>query len=271
MQPNDNLARQRLSALGDSADDAMATVASAPGQQSIESIAHFQSLLGNTPTVLPTTPPQTTGTGSQSGLFSMGSLLTTLCGMTLIIGLALGIIYVVRNRQNSDTNRSPLGGAQPSKAATQITSAAGGDDSAPLSQWMSTYVLGDDLYDDSYSIDSPAGEFMGECGVSIADTIGVGSPKRISAFEIWLFDKNDIQTVTKVMMSAHVFRDDAGRERLAAKGEPVLASPGAETVLETATLQMVARVVDMQYGEGPLPEESFFERATLELAVWSKV
>ena len=136
---------------------------------------------------------------------------------------------------------------------------------------MSTYVLGDDLYDDSYSIDSPAGEFMGECGVSIADTIGVGSPKRISAFEIWLFDKNDIQTVTKVMMSAHVFRDDAGRERLAAKGEPVLASPGAETVLETATLQMVARVVDMQYGEGPLPEESFFERATLELAVWSKV
>ena len=122
VQPNDNLARQRLSALGDSADDAMATVASAPGQQSIESIAHFQSLLGNTPTVLPTTPPQTTGTGSQSGLFSMGSLLTTLCGMTLIIGLALGIIYVVRNRQNSDTNRSPLGGAQPSKAATQMTS-----------------------------------------------------------------------------------------------------------------------------------------------------
>jgi hypothetical protein len=40
--------------------------------------------------------------------------------------------------------------------------------------------------------------------------------------------------------------------------------------LETASLQMVVRVVDMQYGEGPLPENSFFERATLELAIWAK-
>ncbi len=71
-------------------------------------------------------------------------------------------------------------------------------------------------------------------------------------------------------MSSHTFRDDAARERLSAKGEPVLSSPGVETVLETETLQMVARVVEMQYGEGALPEESFFERVTLELAVWSK-
>ena len=77
--------------------------------------------------------------------------------------------------------------------------------------------------------------------------------------------------MTKVLMSSHLFHDDAARERLSAKGEPVLASPGVETVLETATLQMVARVVDMQYGQGPMPEDSFFERATLELAVWSKI
>src|SRR5690606_41204703 len=127
-----------------------------------------------------------------------------------------------------------------------------------------------DLFDDSFSIDSPAGEFMGECGVGVADTIGVGTPKRVTAFEIWLFDKNDIQTVTKVLMSSHIFREDAQRNRLSAKGEPALCSPGVEMVLETATLQMVARVVDMQYGEGALPEDSFFERVTLELAVWSK-
>jgi hypothetical protein len=44
-----------------------------------------------------------------------------------------------------------------------------------------------------------------------------------------------------------------------------------EAVLETETLQLIARVVDMNYGEGALPEDSFFERVTLELAVWSKV
>jgi hypothetical protein len=135
---------------------------------------------------------------------------------------------------------------------------------------MTTYLAGDDLYDDSFSIDSPTGEFMGECGVGIADTIGVGEPKRVSAFEVWLFDKNDIQTVTKVVMSHHVYNDEAGHNRLAAKGEPVLASPGAEVILDTETLQMNVRVVDMSYGGGALPDNSFFDRVTLELAIWEK-
>ena len=58
-------------------------------------------------------------------------------------------------------------------------------------------------------------------------------------------------------MSNHAFHDDAARERMAAKGEPVLAKAGEQIVLETATLQLVGRVVDMSYGEGALPPESF--------------
>ncbi|MEX1248579.1 MAG: hypothetical protein WEA61_08855 [Anaerolineales bacterium] len=267
LRPDDTLARQRLDALGDAVDETMATVESSFGQQAVESIAHFHTLMGGEPA------SPTTGAPAAEGepLFSLGTLFTYLCGITLVLGLALGVLYVVRTRQSGDDLRpNALKGRQrPAQARAGQQNAEA--EAPPLSQWMTNYVQGDDLYDDSYSIDSPAGEFMGECGVSIAETIGVGSPKRVSAFEIWLFDKNDIQTVTKVLMSSHVFRDDASRERLAAKGEPVLASPGAEAVLETATLQMVARVVDMQYGAGPMPEESFFERATLELAVWSKV
>jgi len=78
---------------------------------------------------------------------------------------------------------------------------------APVAQFMTTYMVGDDLYDDSFSIDAPTGEFLGECGVGISDTVGVGEPKHVSALEIWLFDKNDIQTVTKVVMSEHVYED----------------------------------------------------------------
>ena len=140
----------------------------------------------------------------------------------------------------------------------------------PMSQFMTTYMLGDDLFDDSFSIDNPSGEFLGECGVGISEAIGVGEPKKVAAFEIWLFDKNDIQTVTKVLMSEHAFTDDNLRDRLAAKGEPFQSDPGAEVVLETATLRLVARVVDMAYGGGAMPENSYFERVTLELAVWPK-
>jgi len=140
----------------------------------------------------------------------------------------------------------------------------------PLTQFMTTYRIGDDLYDDSFSIDSPNGEFLGECGVGIADTIGVGEPKKVTALEIWLFDKNDIQTVTKVLMSEHAFNDSSIRQQLAAKGETLQIEPGQEFKMETATLQLRARVIDMVYGRGPLPESSFFSRMTLEISVWNK-
>ncbi len=142
---------------------------------------------------------------------------------------------------------------------------------SPVSQFMTTYMQGDEQYDDSFSIDNPMGEFMGECGVGISDTIGVGDPKKVAAFEVWLFDKNDIQTVTKVLMSEHTFSDPASQQRLMSKGEPILAEPGKRILLETATLQLEARIVDMNYGQGPLPPNSYFDRLTLELAVWPKV
>jgi hypothetical protein len=135
---------------------------------------------------------------------------------------------------------------------------------------MASYKIGDDLFDDSFSIDSPSGEFLGECGVGISETIGVGDPKKVTAFEVWLFDKNDIQTVTKVLMSSHAFEDVTIRQRLEAKGEPVLAETGSQAILETATLRLVARIVDMSYGEGALPENSFIDSVILELAVWQK-
>ena len=58
---------------------------------------------------------------------------------------------------------------------------------------MTTYVLGDDLYDELFSIDTQGGDFLGEYGVGVSEIIGVGDPKKVTALEIWLFDKNDIK------------------------------------------------------------------------------
>jgi len=141
---------------------------------------------------------------------------------------------------------------------------------SPLAQFMTTYRQGDDLYDDSFSIDSVNGEFLGECGVGIAETIGVGDPKKVTALEVWLFDKNDIQTVTKVLMSEHANNDPSLRQRLLSKGEPILIEPGMRFLMETASLQLEAHVIDMVYARGPLPENSYFSRLTLEVSVWAK-
>ena len=141
----------------------------------------------------------------------------------------------------------------------------------PLATFRTTFTIGDDLYDDSFSIESPAtGDFLGECGVGIAEAIGVGEPKKVSAFEIWLFDKNDIQTVTKIILSGYSFKDDETRTRLSAKGDPILAESGEVVELDTASLRVEARIVDMSYGAGALPDESFFERMTIELKASAK-
>ena len=140
----------------------------------------------------------------------------------------------------------------------------------PVAQYVTTYVLGDDLFDDSFSIDAPSGEFLGECGVGISETVGVGDPKKVTAFEVWMFDKNDIQTITKVLMSTSAFSDMALRSKLEPKGELVQVDPRKQVLLETQTLQMIATVSDMQYGQGALPNGSYFDRITIELAIWQK-
>ena len=140
----------------------------------------------------------------------------------------------------------------------------------PIAQFMTTYMFGDDRYDESFTFDAPNGAFLGECGVSISDLIGVGEPKKISAFDIWLFDKNDIQTVTKVLMSKHAYYTPEIYSRLEIRGEPILAEAGKLFLLETATLRMEGRIVDVYYGDLPLPDDSYFQRNTIELAIYRK-
>jgi len=49
-----------------------------------------------------------------------------------------------------------------------------------------------------------------------------------------------------------------------------MVEPQAQVLLETATLQLLATIVDIEYGKGPLPDNSYFERVTLELAIWPR-
>lgn len=162
------------------------------------------------------------------------------------------------------------------QAAKQAEASARSDFStstygAPLMQRMSTYILGHGQYDDSFSIEDDQKRFLGECGAEVSETIGVGEPQRATALEVWLFDKDDfVRTVTKVFCSEHAYNDPALRAKLEMTGDLVLATPGATALLETATLRVQARVVDVEYGTNPLPHNSYFQKLTLELAAWRK-
>jgi hypothetical protein len=139
---------------------------------------------------------------------------------------------------------------------------------APLNQFATTYALGDDRYDMSKSIEAPNGDFLGECGVGISETIGGGVPEKATALEVWLFDKNDVRTITKVLMSEYAYNDAAIRNKLAPKGDAVAIKKGDVVELKTQTLKIGARVVDLVYGNGT-PANAYFQQVTLELATWS--
>jgi hypothetical protein len=156
--------------------------------------------------------------------------------------------------------------------AKESAAAPASDLGPPVVRHVSIYNPGR-AYDDSFSIEDATkdDEFLGECGSTISETIGVGDPEKVAAIEIWLFDKEDfVRTLTTVFVSEHAYNDPAIRSKLEPKGELVLAKPGAVAKLETNTLRLHARIVDMAYGTGPLPPNSYFDKMTIEIQAWRK-
>ena len=254
-------AQRRYNELGEYGPEVLAQVEADASYQEPGWITSYKSVVTAQNPAAPEESP------SEGGGTSV-TLLLVMCLITVVLAGALAAYFLLRQRPSGE--KSAAAQAQEITDKIERTDYVAMGKEAPMVQFMTTYMYGDDLFDDSFSIDSPAGEFLGECGVGISETIGVGETKKVTAFEVWLFDKNDIQTVTKVLMSGHAFLDETLRQRLAAKGEPFKAEPGAEMTLETATLTLTARVVDMNYGGGAMPANSYFDRVTLELAVWQK-
>jgi len=280
-----SIASKAWSELEDTAEETLGAVKINPGYLRPEQITSFMVIVGaETEEITPPTETIEPSDEPDQGRINW-LLLGGLCLVMFIV--AGGVVYflVFRGKSSKVRQTETLGSRgdalsridfEREEPVYPVTPEQGlevpiqEEPSTPVAQFMTTYMVGDDLYDDSFSIDSPTGEFLGECGVGISETVGVGEPKRVTALEVWLFDKNDIQTVTKVIMSEHAFDDEKLYMRLESKGEPILAEIGKQVLLETATLQLEARIVDMEYGEGAAPDQSFFQRLTLELAVWPK-
>lgn len=282
------------SALGDNAEETLTLIRAEPNYLTQDQLTFFESMIGvkvseavteeevvEEPAIIETDAVAPEGEREGPNFLLLGGL----CLLLLVVASVVLYFFVIRPQPSSDAKPKVLNGdesfddevgfeedemrfVQP--VQERYEEPVEEELSDPVAQFMTTYMIGDDLYDDSFSIDAATGEFLGECGVGISETVGVGEPKRVAALEVWLFDKNDIQTITKVIMSEHAFDDDKVRMRLESKGEPVLAEPGKRVLLETASLQLEARIVDMAYGEGAAPDQSYFQRLTFELAVWKK-
>ncbi len=248
----------------------------------------------------PTTTPTTSGSSSGGIFDSLGQLLLILAGVILLV--ALGLFLYMRMRGNKSAPRPPAQTAAPAPNSGGTTSyarpepvvtqpAPGLQDEPPLNPaiaagaaagagavaarppltkslgtFAATYKFGEDNYDTSFTLETARGEFLGETGMGSSETIGEGKPDKVTAFDVWLFDKTDVRTVTQILMSEAAFNDQATRQRLATKGELVLAEKGKHVRLETATLAVDCEIVDLVYASTPgLPPNSHFQKLIVEM------
>jgi len=145
-----------------------------------------------------------------------GSLgyIALICGLLAILAVVVVAILVVwQRRGNGGADEAPMDYGAVEAETASVEEAAIEQQVTPLARFQTTYTHGHDTFDESFSIENADGDFLGECGVGLSETLGAEIPKSVTAFEVWLFDKNDIRTVTKVVMSDHAFFDEADRQR----------------------------------------------------------
>ena len=144
-----------------------------------------------------------------------------------------------------------------------------GETSKPLFQTLTTYILGDEYFDPSFTIKTETDAFLGEYGVGIVPFAAQG--ERMPAFELWLFDKHDPEnTDSQMLISEDAHHDEMLREKLTSIGPLVLAQLNHVLALQTATLRVRARVAEMEYVRSEKFDKRFFKELTVELAAWQK-
>lgn len=220
-----------------------------------------------------------TGTPAEEGGGLLSGGLMRVLGFLLVLLVLLGGLFwaLSRRRQQSDSaETTPPPSGQPPAGAPTATDPplqrieSDDPETELLGSFQTTYQRGDDTYDKSYIIETGGGDFLGECGISISEASSSDGIRNVTAFEIWLFDKNDTHTVTKVLMSQGAFGDDGYRAKLATKGDLVLAEPGRTIPLETESLIINADVADLVYLLDTPQPDMVFERLTIDLSAWVK-
>ncbi len=229
----------------------------------IQAITTFTAQLGQVPLEAPpaeaATPPAEAApppvTEPAEGGISWLRIVLLCLVVLVVIGLLLFLISRILGRRKAPA---------PPKVVWE------GEGPAPIKQWTGTYRFGQDNYDEFFTIETEDGDFLGESGIGILESIPGTDPKQVVAFDVGLFDKTDITTLSRVLMSEYAYNDPNIRAKIEAnpQAEAILAEPGKEFALETSAMRVVTKVEDMKYGEGT--NNKYFEMLKVSLSVFVK-
>jgi hypothetical protein len=211
-----------------------------------------------------------------------GSNLFTVLGLLLLVGgivLAAWLLLRGRAAQEDDADVDDFAtevlideapsappAARSAAPAGSAAGAAAAERGSAGQEFMAAFDQGDVSYDQSFDIEGSDGSYWGECGLTMSETVQ-GDPERVTALEVWLFDKSDIRTVTKVLMSDYAYGNQALREKLSSRGDAVLLAPDLGFVLDAQTLRLMGKIVAMEYDDSQAPARGAIRRLRVQLRV----
>jgi hypothetical protein len=214
-----------------------------------------------------------------------GSSLATILGLALLAGgIALAAWLLLRGRsaateEDEDIVAEPLlvdeeqpiyrpgkPAPPPASSPSSPASSAATERRGAGQEFTAAFHQGDVAYDQSFDIEGPDGSYWGECGMTMSEAVQ-GDPERATALEVWLFDKSDIRTVTKVLMSDYAYGNQALREKLSSRGDAVLLAPDLGFVLDAQTLRLMGKIVEMEYDDSQAPARGTIRRLRVQLRV----
>lgn len=276
----EQMALARLKELGESSALELQKIVQDPQIQNMNDILNLQQLhanstqttLDNQNTIVGDPTSNQDQNGSSTLMKSLGLALLAI----LLFAIAFYAIFLFIKQSRANTSTAPkVPRYRDTNKVNEFTKTDYRSDqngwTNPDLHFFTTYKIGNDLYEKRETINSHANnDYLGECGVEVIDFIGVGTPKRASAFEIYVFDKMQPSTSSKILLCEHAYSDKNVYERLKHKGEFVLLEPEKDIILETDNLQVIVRIKEMHYGNAPLPENSYVEQITFEFSVWEK-
>mgnify|MGYP000169368272 CR=1 FL=1 len=164
-----SLAKSRFESLGEAAPQLLQSIEANPQLQNPVAIAEFRAAVQAPPVgiAIEVTPGLPTPAPTEKTFASTLKrvIFPLLCVVILLVVGAFVALYFIRGRRGFEREYAPdlQEGQVVGKSEWEGYETL--EQAPPMVQFMASYKLGDDLFDDSFSIDSLAGEFLGECGV----------------------------------------------------------------------------------------------------------
>ena len=190
-----------------------------------------------------------------------------------IVGLFLAIflfrlfapyrLLALFKRNHSSTRQTTSSALRRTNQGTRSKSALEGQ---PLIEYLATYTADDKLFDLSFQIEK-ASHYLGECGVTVAKVLDAKS-NQATALELWLFDTQGPQTISKILASHYCFNRVDFRSELELRGQVVWIQAGHTIILEANDLRVNAKVLQVEYETTSAVPQSVFKKVVIQIEVW---